>query len=236
VCVLVPTFTYIVYANYVRSVTNDAYRARVEAWGARPYNPDEHPDYALSTYNFHRDGSGIAYSSRLRPIMNMRSGFLAYHDPFGSGLRHYPADTHLYDWLEAKGHTFDVLTDEEFAPVVKELSAIRWTTFTDNFLMVKAGEQFLDNGDPGRMDWFDDDQWDTICHNIRVLTRVAVAARCKGLGFDPEPYHASVWNYDQAGSRKPYRGSPWAVRHASMTHREFRRADARASRKEGSHV
>lgn len=95
------------------------------------------------------------------------------------------------------------LTDEEFAPVVKELSAIRWTTFTDNFLMVKAGEQFLDNGDPGRMDWFDDGQWDTICHNIRVLTRVAVAARCNGLGFDPEPYHASVWNYDQAGSRKP---------------------------------
>ena len=95
------------------------------------------------------------------------------------------------------------LTDKELAPVVKELSAIRWTTFTDNFLMVKAGEQFLDNGDPGRMDWFDDGQWDTICHNIRVLTRVAVATRCKGLGFDPEPYHASVWNYDRAGSRKP---------------------------------
>jgi hypothetical protein len=93
------------------------------------------------------------------------------------------------------------LTDEHFAPVIKELSAIRWTTFTDNFLMVKAGERFLDNGDPGRMDWFDDDQWDTICHNTRLLTRVAVAAQCKGLGFDPEPYHATVWNYDQAGGR-----------------------------------
>jgi hypothetical protein len=95
------------------------------------------------------------------------------------------------------------LTDDEMAPVVKELSAIRWTTFTDNFLMVKAGEQFLDRGEPGRMDWFDDQQWDAICHNIRVLTRVAKAADCVGLGFDPEPYHASVWNYDQAGSRKP---------------------------------
>ena len=30
---------------------------------------DEHRDYGLSTYNFHHDGSGIAYSSRLRPIM-----------------------------------------------------------------------------------------------------------------------------------------------------------------------
>lgn len=95
------------------------------------------------------------------------------------------------------------LTDAQMAPASKELSAIRWTTFTDNFLMVKAGERFLDNGDPGRMDWFDDRQWATICHNIGVMTRVAVAAHCVGLGFDPEPYHSSVWNYDQAGSRKP---------------------------------
>ena len=94
------------------------------------------------------------------------------------------------------------LTDAQLAPAVKELAAIRWTTFTDNFLVVKAGERFLDNGDPGHMDWFDDGQWETICHNIGVLTRVAVAAHCVGLGFDPEPYHSSVWNYDRAGSRK----------------------------------
>ena len=71
-CLLVPTFTYIVYANIARRVTNDAYRARVAAWGARPWTPDEHRDYGLSTYNVHTDGSGIAYSSRLRPIMTMR--------------------------------------------------------------------------------------------------------------------------------------------------------------------
>ncbi len=95
------------------------------------------------------------------------------------------------------------LTDAQMASATRELSAIRWTTFTDNFLAVKAGERFLDNGDPGRMDWFDDRQWETICHNIGVITRVAVAAGCVGLGFDPEPYHASTWNYDRAGSRKP---------------------------------
>ena len=95
------------------------------------------------------------------------------------------------------------LTDAQLAPAVKELAAIRWTTFTDNFLMVKAGEKFLENGEPDRMDWFDDRQWETICHNIGVMTRAAVATRCVGLGFDPEPYHTSAWNYDQAGSRKP---------------------------------
>jgi len=112
-CLLVPTFTYIVYANIARRVTNDAYRARVAAWGARPWTPDEHRDYGLSTYNFHSDGSGIAYSSRLRPIMTMRSGFLAYVDAWGSGVRHLPADTHLVAWLDAMGHEVDIVTDED---------------------------------------------------------------------------------------------------------------------------
>jgi N,N-dimethylformamidase len=113
VCVLMPTFTYIVYANIARDVTNDEYRARVKAWGARPWTTDEHQDYGLSTYNFHHDGSGIAYSSRLRPILNLRSSFLAYVDPYGSGVRHLPADLYLLDWLEQMGHRYDVVTDED---------------------------------------------------------------------------------------------------------------------------
>ena len=113
VCVLMPTFTYIVYANIARDVTNDEYRARVRAWGARPWTSDEHQEYGLSTYNFHHDGSGIAYSSRLRPILNLRSSFLAYVDPRGSGVRHLPADLYLLDWLEQMGHRYDVITDED---------------------------------------------------------------------------------------------------------------------------
>ena len=81
VCVLMPTFTYIVYANIARDVTNDEYRARVADWRARPWTSDEHQDYALSTYNYHHDGSGIAYSSRLRPILNLRSSFPRLRGP-----------------------------------------------------------------------------------------------------------------------------------------------------------
>ena len=103
-CVLMPTFTYIVYANIARGVTDDEYRARVAAWGARPWTTDEHQDYGLSTYNYHHDGSGICHSSRLRPILNLRSSFLAYVDPRGSGVRHLPADLYLLDWLEQLGH------------------------------------------------------------------------------------------------------------------------------------
>jgi N,N-dimethylformamidase len=107
------TFTYQAYANHERSGLDDAYFARVEAWGAYPHNPLHYPLYGRSTYNKHHDGSGISFSSRHRPIMTMRPGFLTFNDPRGSGMRHYPADLHLLAWLEAKGFDFDIITDED---------------------------------------------------------------------------------------------------------------------------
>ena len=43
----------------------------------------------------------------------MRPGYITYFDRRGSGLRHFPADTHLLDWLTAKGIGFDVVTDHD---------------------------------------------------------------------------------------------------------------------------
>jgi N,N-dimethylformamidase len=43
----------------------------------------------------------------------MRPGFVAVPDPKGSGLRHLPADTHLTDWMEEKGFSYDIITDED---------------------------------------------------------------------------------------------------------------------------
>eukprot|EP01035_Chromulina_nebulosa_P064004 gene64004-biopygen46774 len=51
--------------------------------------------------------------TRLRPTLTMRPGFLTFDDPKGSGLRHYPADSHLIAWLEARGIAYDVITDED---------------------------------------------------------------------------------------------------------------------------
>ena len=113
VAFLASTFTYQAYANHARGSADAAYKARVKDWGAFPHNPDDFPIYGRSTYNKHADGSGIALSSRLRPILTMRPGFLTFNDPLGSGLRHYPADTHILAWLDAKGIPFDVITDED---------------------------------------------------------------------------------------------------------------------------
>ena len=113
VAFLASTFTYQAYANHARGNADAAYKARAAAWGASPYNPDDYPIYGRSTYNRHADNSGIGISSRRRPILTMRPGFLTFDDPHGSGLRHYPADTHLLAWLEAKGIAFDIITDED---------------------------------------------------------------------------------------------------------------------------
>ena len=107
------TYTYQAYANHARGNSDAAFRERVAAWGAYPHNPDDHPEYGRSTYNRHRDGSGICYSSRLRPVLTLRPRYLTFLDARGSGLRHYSADTHLLDWLERQGIAFDVVTDED---------------------------------------------------------------------------------------------------------------------------
>ena len=152
VCVLVPTFTYTVYGNYSRGLTNDEYRARAGDWGARERTADDHREYGLSTYNFHRDGSGICYASRLRPVLNLRSGFLSYVDHRGSGLRHYPADTHLFDWLEESGYSFDVVTDEDLHREGHELVAPYQVVLTTSHpeyhtaRTLDALQSFLDGG------------------------------------------------------------------------------------------
>lgn len=113
VCYLASTFTYQVYSNFARVPFNEPFRKRVTDWKASALHPSEHKDYGLSTYDSHRDGSGVAYSSRLRPLMTWRPNFLAYNDPRGSGMRHIPADSHLTGWLDRMGVAFDVITDHD---------------------------------------------------------------------------------------------------------------------------
>jgi len=113
VCVLIPTFTYTVYGNYARGVTTEDYLARARDWGARQLTADRHKEYGLSTYDRHTDGSGISFASQRRPVLTQRAGYMSYLDEAGSGMRHYPGDTHLIDWLEEKGYEFDLVTDHD---------------------------------------------------------------------------------------------------------------------------
>ena len=112
-CLLISTYTYTVYGNHARPDFQDSWRDRIRDWGAYPHNPVDYPQYGLSTYNFHSDGSGICFASHQRPLMNLRPGYLTFGEGEGSGLRHLQADSHLIAWLETKGYHYDLITDQE---------------------------------------------------------------------------------------------------------------------------
>jgi N,N-dimethylformamidase len=121
IAVLVSTFTYTVYANHARPEWDRdpewqaAWIRQSDEWGGYPNNPGAHREYGLSTYNVHPDLSGISVASWHRPMLNVRIGYLTYPYPNlrGSGLRHFPADSHLTAWLESRGLDYDVITDQE---------------------------------------------------------------------------------------------------------------------------
>lgn len=65
-----------------------------------------------SLYDFHSDGTGVAYTSRLRPIVNFRP---RYNKPlFRFKAPHqFNEDLYLVDWLSHKNFKFDCATDED---------------------------------------------------------------------------------------------------------------------------
>ena len=74
---------------------------------------NEHREYGGSCYDVHSDGSGICYSSRLRPILNMRPKHRMWIGATESTLWQFNADTHITDWLEAMNIDYDVISDED---------------------------------------------------------------------------------------------------------------------------
>jgi N,N-dimethylformamidase len=92
---LAPTFTYLAYANTSSGCS------------ACPNSP------SLGVYHEHSDGSGVVYSSRLRPILDFRPRAFANYGPEGKTPRHFNADLNMIDWLEEKQFSYEVITDHD---------------------------------------------------------------------------------------------------------------------------
>jgi len=116
IAVLLPTASYMAYANEHMAANSpliELVSGRLVPFDKYSLFLNEHREYGLSLYDTHSDGSGVCYSSRLRPILNMRPKHISSLGGAGSSLWQFNADTHITDWLEAMGHEFDVLTDED---------------------------------------------------------------------------------------------------------------------------
>ena len=166
VAVLLPTASYMAYANDHNSV--DVAAAEMMMGRLIVLQPadlyfDEHREYGLALYDTHSDGSGVCYSSRLRPILNMRPKHAAWVGGAGSGLWQFNADTHLIDWLEAKDITYDVVTDEDLHAEGASLLAPYRTVLTGTHpeyhstAMWDATRAYLDGG--GRLMYLGANGW-----------------------------------------------------------------------------
>ena len=107
VALLMPTATYLMYgnqhANY-REPLNEMMRGGLIELQPSDLYLNDHPELGLSSYDTHRDGSGVFYVTRHRPILNLR--------PM-TRLWNFNIDMLIVDWLEARGTGFDVITDED---------------------------------------------------------------------------------------------------------------------------
>ena len=113
---LMPTASYMAYAN--NRIGIDVPETEIVAGRLLQMNPidlymQEHPEIGLCFYDLHNDGSGVFYSSRLRPIVNMQPGHIGHLGGSGSNVWQFNADTHILDWLEQLNQPFDVITDED---------------------------------------------------------------------------------------------------------------------------
>lgn len=116
--VLMPTASYLAYANERAGLEGGGYlhafSNHLTALGPGDLWLNEHPEIGSSLYDRHSDGSGVAYSSRLRPILNFRPGVTnSWIGPAGTAPWQFNADLALIAWLEARGIPYDVITDED---------------------------------------------------------------------------------------------------------------------------
>jgi N,N-dimethylformamidase len=121
IALLLPTLSYLAYANEHAAPTNPVAITDFDLWDYM--QPEDHLAIEvplLGLYDKHRDGVGCCYSSRLRPVVNMRPH---YHLPLVRSAHQFPADLHLVDWLQEKGFDVDVITDEVLHTEGRELLA-----------------------------------------------------------------------------------------------------------------
>src|SRR5690606_8898831 len=113
---LLPTASYMAYANNRIGLDvpeTELVCGRLIELDERDLYMQEHPELGLCFYDLHNDGSGVYYSSRLRPLMDFQPGFVGKLGGADSSVWQFHADTPITGWCEHAGRRFDVVTDED---------------------------------------------------------------------------------------------------------------------------
>lgn len=128
--VLMPTFTYQIYANAIKPGRMAMMADRAKRWGGLVPLPDGFPGVGRSCYDKHSDGSGVCISSSLRPMLDNRIKQNISLDEHGSGASRIVCDSYILDWLEHLDQPYDVITDHDLHNEGMDLLAPYTTVLT----------------------------------------------------------------------------------------------------------
>lgn len=104
VALLMPTCTYMAYANHRMLLDGaDFVAARNRLRPEHEYLRD-HPEVGSSLYEKHSDGSGVMFSSRRRPVLQLRPGADGWN---------FTPDTNINAFLEHLQLGHDIIADED---------------------------------------------------------------------------------------------------------------------------
>ena len=104
VALLMPTCTYMAYANHRMLIEGaDFVGARANLRPEHQYLVD-HPEVGLSHYERHPDGSGVMFSSRRRPVLQVRPGADGWN---------FTPDTDIHAFLLQSDADHDVISDDD---------------------------------------------------------------------------------------------------------------------------
>jgi len=76
---------------------------------------------------------------------------------------------------------------EWFMDTIVKYKSIPFKKFTDNFFYAVVS--------PGNMDWFSDSDWEAVCNNFGIASKIAKEVGMRGILFDPEEYAEKFWDY-----------------------------------------
>ena len=198
IVLILGTFTYAAYANERLTATDfeqpSEIPVRTGPWEALS---EAHPEWGKSSYDLHSDGSGVAYSSVLRPIVNYRPNyrFWGFDAP-----RSFSSDLYIVYFLHQLGVPFDVVTEHDLAlepqSILSPYQTVIVSTHPEYYSgpMLDAFESHVEQG--GGLLYLGGNGFYWVTTLVPDLPHVTEVRKSEGLRhWDAEPgerYHAST--------------------------------------------
>lgn len=198
IALVLGTYTYLAYAN--EHLTEGDFEQGSEIpvqTGSWEDLVLQHQEWGKSHYDLHNDGSGVAYSSFLRPIPNMRPTYRFWG--FGAPRR-FSADLYIVWFLWQQGLAVDIITEhdlnQEHDSILSPYQTIITGTHPEYYSgdMLSAYEKHVDSG--GALIYLGGDGFYWVTTQFADMPHVVEVRKSEGLrhwdACPGERYHAST--------------------------------------------